>query len=160
MNTTSTVTPPDNPGVAVLPPVLYGGAFLLVVVLHLLWPLRIALPPIAVPPGLMLLLSALGLILWGRTTMHGAGTNISPLKPALTLVNSGPYRFSRNPLYVAMTLLFVGLTLLVNSWWGVLLLVPLILLLHFGVVRREERYLQRKFGDEYTEYRSQVRRYV
>lgn len=52
------------------------------------------------------------------------------------------------------------LTLLVNSWWGVLLLVPLMLLLHFGVVRREERYLQRKFGDEYTEYRSQVRRYV
>ena len=92
--------------------------------------------------------------------MHGAGTNTSPLKPAITLVNSGPYRFCRNPLYVAMTLLFVGLTLLVNSWWGVFLLVPLTLLLHFGVVRREERYLEQKFGEKYRNYRLRVRRYI
>ncbi len=92
--------------------------------------------------------------------MHGAGTNISPRKPATTLVDSGPYRFSRNPLYVAMTLLFIGLTLLINSWWGVVLLVPVILLLHFGVVCREERYPERKFGEEYNRYRSRVRRYV
>ena len=160
MKTTSTVTPPDNPGVAVLPPVLYGGAFLIVLVLNYFWPLRITRPSVAEPLGLVVVLAALGLVLWGRTTMHGAGTNISPLKPATTLVDSGPYRFSRNPLYVAMTLLFVGLTLLINSWWGVVLLVPVILLLHFGVVRREERYLERKFGEEYDRYRSRVRRYV
>ena len=160
MQTTSTVTPPDNPGVAVLPPVLYGGVLLIVLVLNYFWPLRITRPSVAEPLGLVVVLAALGLVLWGRTTMHGAGTNISPLKPATTLVDSGPYRFSRNPLYVAMTLLFVGLTLLINSWWGVVLLVPAILLLHFGVVRREERYLERKFGEEYDRYRSRVRRYV
>ena len=160
MKTISTVTPPDNPGVAVLPPVLYGGAFLIVLVLNYFWPLRITRPSVAEPLGLVVVLAALGLVLWGRTTMHGAGTNISPLKPATTLVDSGPYRFSRNPLYVAMTLLFVGLTLLINSLWGVVLLVPVILLLHFGVVRREERYLERKFGEEYDRYRSRVRRYV
>ncbi len=92
--------------------------------------------------------------------MHGAGTNISPLKPAISLVTSGPYRFTRNPLYLAMTLLFLGLTMLFNSWWGVILLVPLLVVLHWGVVRREERYLQLKFAEQYTEYRSRVRRYL
>ena len=92
--------------------------------------------------------------------MHGANTNISPLKPAVSLVTTGPFRFSRNPLYVAITFLYVGLTVLLNSWWGVVLLAPLLIVLHWGVVRREERYLELKFGDEYAEYRSRVRRYV
>jgi protein-S-isoprenylcysteine O-methyltransferase Ste14 len=92
--------------------------------------------------------------------MHGTGTNISPLKPAVLLVTTGPYRFTRNPLYLAMTFLFLGLTMLFNSWWGVILLVPVLVVLHWGVVQREERYLQRKFGEQYTGYRSRVRRYL
>ena len=115
--------------------------------LNYFWPLRITRPSVAEPLGLVVVLAALGLALWGIIVMHGAGTNISPLKPATTLVDSGPYRFSRNPLYVAMTLLFVGLTLLINSWWGVVLPAPVILLLHFGVVRREERYLERALAE-------------
>jgi len=108
----------------------------------------------------MLLVVSLAIGLWGRKTMHRAGTNISPLKPSINLVNTGPYRFSRNPLYVAVTLLYLGLTFLCNSWWGVALLFPVLVVLHFGVVRREERYLERKFGEEYLAYRSQVRRYL
>lgn len=108
----------------------------------------------------MLLVVSLAIGIWGRKTMHGAGTNISPLKPSINLVNTGPFRFSRNPLYVAMMLLYLGLTLLFNSWWGVALLIPVLVVLHIGVVRREERYLERKFGEEYLAYRSQVRRYL
>jgi protein-S-isoprenylcysteine O-methyltransferase Ste14 len=108
----------------------------------------------------MLLIVSLAIGLWGRKTMHGAGTNISPLKPSINLVNTGPYRFSRNPLYVAITLLYLGFTILLNSWWGVVLLAPVLMVLHWGVVRREERYLERKFGEEYLAYRSQVRRYL
>jgi protein-S-isoprenylcysteine O-methyltransferase Ste14 len=159
MNATNARSSPDNPGVAVPPPVLFGGAFIVVLVLQWAWPLRIVREPVAVPLGLALLLFSLGIALWGRTTMHGAGTNISPLKSAIHLVVSGPYRFSRNPLYVAITLLFLGLTMLLNSWWGVILLVPVLLILHFGVVRREEKYLEQKFGEEYTAYRTRVRRY-
>jgi len=92
--------------------------------------------------------------------MHGAGTNISPLKPSISLVTSGPYRFSRNPLYVALTLIYAGLTMLLNSWWGFLLLAPVLSVLHIGVVRREEAYLERKFGDEYPAYKGSVRRYI
>src|SRR5262249_35089213 len=97
---------------------------------------------------------------WGTRTMHGADTNISPLKPAVSLVTAGPFRFSRNPLYGAITLLYIGLTLLLSSWWGVVLLVPVLVVLHFGVIRREERYLERKFGERYADYRSQVRGYL
>jgi protein-S-isoprenylcysteine O-methyltransferase Ste14 len=92
--------------------------------------------------------------------MHGVGTNISPLKPAISLVTSGPYPFTRNPLYVAIALLYLGFTMLHNCWWGVVLLAPVLMVLHRGVVRREERYLQLKFGEQYTEYRSRVRRYL
>jgi protein-S-isoprenylcysteine O-methyltransferase Ste14 len=153
------VTTSDKPGVAILPPVLYGSAFVLVLVLQWMWPLKIVRLPIALCLGLVLLSASLALAAWGRRTMHGAGINISPLKPTISLVTSGPFRFTRNPLYVAMTLLFLGLTLLLNSWWGIALIIPVIVLLHFGVVRREERYLERKFGEEYRKYRLRVRRY-
>ena len=157
MNNTATT---DNPEVAILPPVLYGGAFVAVLMLQWIWPLKIIRQPIAFWLGLILSIPALALVAWGRQSMHGASTNISPLKPAVSLVTTGPFRFSRNPLYVAITLLYVGFTMLLNSWWGMLLLAPVLMALHWGVVRREERYLELKFGDEYAEYRSRVRRYV
>lgn len=150
----------DSPGVAVLPPILYGGAFVVVLVLQWIWPLAIVSQPIAFWFGLLFLVSAVGLAAWGRNAMHRAGTNISPLKPALTLVSSGPYRFSRNPLYIAITFLFLALTMLLNTCWGVVLLLPVLVILHWGVVKREERYLVMKFGDEYASYRSRVRRYL
>jgi protein-S-isoprenylcysteine O-methyltransferase Ste14 len=92
--------------------------------------------------------------------MEAAGTNINPALPATTIVTSGPFRYSRNPLYCALTLLYLGLTLAVNTWWGVVLLFPLLIVMHTGVVLREERYLERKFGEPYRQYRSRVRRYM
>ena len=92
--------------------------------------------------------------------MHAAGTNISPLRPTTSVVTTGPFRFSRNPLYVALTLLYLGLTLAFNTWWGIVVLIPLLIIMHYGVVLREERYLEQKFGETYRQYRSQVRRYL
>jgi protein-S-isoprenylcysteine O-methyltransferase Ste14 len=92
--------------------------------------------------------------------MTRAGTNVNPYKPTITIVDSGPFGFSRNPLYVAMTIMLVGLTLAANTWWGIFLLPPLLLLMHFGVIRREERYLEGKFGEPYLAYRRRVRRYL
>jgi len=160
MKSDGTLIESDSPGVAVLPPILYGGAFVTVLVLHWIWPLAIVKQPIAFWLGLLLLVFALAFGAWGRKTMHGAGTNISPLKPAISLVTTGPYRFSRNPVYVAITLLFLSLTMLLNTWWGVILLLPVLVILHWGVVRREEHYLGTKFGEEYRAYCSSVRRYL
>src|SRR5258705_13922648 len=104
MEPDGTVTTSDNPGVAILPPVLYGGAFVLVLLLQWIWPLKIVCQPIAFWLGLALSVPALVIGAWGRRTMHGARTNISPLKPAVSLFTTCPYRFSRNPLYVSIKL--------------------------------------------------------
>ena len=158
--TAVTTADTDSPGVIALPPALYGGAFAVVVALRFLSPLPIAAWAVVLPAGLALSVVALALARWGRRTMKAAGTNINPALPATTVVMSGPFRYSRNPLYVALTILFLGLTLAANTWWGVVVLVPLSAVLHVGIVRREERYLERKFGDSYRNYRSKVRRYV
>lgn len=90
--------------------------------------------------------------------MLAAGTHVDPMRPTTAIVASGPFRFTRNPLGFA--LLFLGLTLALDTWWGVVALVPLFLVMHFGVVLREERYLEGKFGDDYRRYRARVARYV
>jgi protein-S-isoprenylcysteine O-methyltransferase Ste14 len=158
-NTTAAAA--DHPGVIAMPPLLYLGVFLVAVVAQLLAPLRIfPTPAVAVTLGLALAVVAIAAASWGRRTMTAAGTNVRPTRPATTIVTAGPFRYSRNPLYVALTLLYVGLTTAVNTWWGMVLLVPLLATMHFGVVLREERYLDRKFGDSYRAYRSSVRRYI
>ena len=151
----------DHPGVIVMPPLLYLGVFLVALLAQWLAPMPIfATTAIAVALGLSLAVVAIAVARWGRRTMTAAGTNVRPTRPATTIVTTGPFRFSRNPLYVSLTLLYLGLTTAVNTWWGLVLLVPLLATMHFGVVLREERYLERKFGDSYREYRASVRRYV
>lgn len=150
----------DNPGVVARPPLLYLGAFLIVIVCRWFLPLPIDADGRGLVPGLALVALGLGTAIWGRRTMQAAGTNINPALPANTIVSSGPFRFSRNPLYLCVTLMYLGLTLAVDTWWGIVVLVPLIIVMHFGVVLREERYLERKFGESYRHYRSTVRRYL
>ena len=76
------------------------------------------------------------------------------------LITDGPYRFSRNPSYVSLTLLYVGLGIILNNAWALLLVIPVLLVMHFGVVLREERHLEAVFGDEYVRYKSTVRRWL
>jgi protein-S-isoprenylcysteine O-methyltransferase Ste14 len=85
-----------------------------------------------------------------------AGTNVEPWKPALTLVTGGIFDWMRNPMYVALILIVTGIAIALGSDWTLVLLVPAALILHFGVVKREERYLETKFGETYRVYRSKV----
>jgi protein-S-isoprenylcysteine O-methyltransferase Ste14 len=110
--------------------------------------------------GILVALAGIALAAAGRRTMVKHGTNVNPTQPTTTIVGSGPFRFTRNPLYVGLTLLYTGLSLLLNTWWSLLLLVPVWAVMHFAVVRREEAYLQRKFGQAYLAYRARVRRYL
>src|SRR6476660_463205 len=151
--------PSDCPGVVVLPPFLYGGTFIFVLVLRWIWRLRIVDDSSDLFwPGVTLAILAVAIAMWGRSTMHAAGTNISPLKPANLIVTTGPFRFTRNPLYLGITLLYLGLTLISDTWWGMICLLPLLVVMHNGVVLREEHYLEQKFGETYRNYRSSVRR--
>jgi protein-S-isoprenylcysteine O-methyltransferase Ste14 len=142
------------------PPLIYLGAFFIVVVCRWLRPMPIVAEGRGLWPGLVLIALGVGVAIWGRRTMEAAGTNINPALPAKTIVSSGPFRFSRNPLYLCLTVMYLGLTLAVNTWWGIAVVVPLIIVMHAGVVLREERYLEKKFGEPYRQYRARVRRYL
>jgi protein-S-isoprenylcysteine O-methyltransferase Ste14 len=89
-----------------------------------------------------------------------AGTPFDVRKRASALITDGPYRFSRNPSYVALTLLYVGLGVILNNAWVLLLVIPVLLVMHFGVVLREERHLEAVFGEEYVWYKLAVRRWL
>ena len=153
-------TSTDNPGVAARPPLLYGGAFVLVLVFDWFWPMPIFGHAVALWPGFVLVVLGVVIAAWGRRTMQAAGTNVNPALPTIAIVASGPFRFSRNPLYLALTLLYFGLALAFNTWWGIVVLIPLLIIMHRGVVLREERYLDQKFGETYRQYRFKVRRYL
>jgi len=156
---TKTTASADNPGVVVLPPVLHAAALLVVLALDWVWPWPIFDRPAYRWAGVPLIVIGIAIVVWGRITMLGAGTNINPSQPAVALVTSGPFRFARNPLYTALMIVFSGLTVAFNTWWGFALLIPVFIVMFFGVIRREERYLDRKFGESYRQYCSQVRRY-
>jgi protein-S-isoprenylcysteine O-methyltransferase Ste14 len=149
----------DNAGVIARPPLLYAAAFVIVLALRWFWQLPLLGHAVALSAGVSLIVLGVGIAITGRRALQAAATNVDPMRPTTAIVTSGPYRFSRNPLYVALTLLYVGLTLAFNTLWGLVVLVPLVITMHCGVVRREERYLERKFGDVYRQYRSKVRRY-
>jgi protein-S-isoprenylcysteine O-methyltransferase Ste14 len=95
-----------------------------------------------------------------EAAMKRAGTNIRPDQPTLAVVSDGPFRFTRNPLYLSLTGLYLGITLLADALWPLLLLVPVLVVLQWGVVAREERYLEAKFGEPYRAYKARVRRWV
>lgn len=150
----------DTPDVIAPPLVLFGVVFGAAMLLHSLHSLAIPLFPSGLewPGNALMWVSAL-LALWATFFMGRARTNINPLRPTTALVTSGPYRFSRNPMSVALVVLYLGLSVRIDTLWPLLLLLPLLIVFHFGVIQREERYLERKFGDTYRNYRSAVRRW-
>lgn len=153
-------TPADRPNVVALPPLLYLLGIALGFVLRWLAPQRIlSSASYRVWAGGALLVLGFALAIWGRSVMTRAGTNVDPRFPTTALVTQAPFNRSRNPLYAALNLIYLGVTLLANSLWHLILFLPLLLVMHFGVIRREERYLEAKFGDSYRDYRSRVRRY-
>jgi protein-S-isoprenylcysteine O-methyltransferase Ste14 len=152
----------DTAQVVALPPVLFLGALALAALLEVALPM----PLLPLPPatgfglGVLFVLGGLALLILGARRFRAAGTNIPPTLPTTALVVTGPYRWSRNPLYLALISVYVGLGLAARSSWALLLAVPLVILIHYGVVRREEVYLERKFGADYRAYRARVRRWL
>src|SRR5215510_11166106 len=102
----------------------------------------------------------LALAIWAITTMTRAVSNVPTNLPTTTIVERGPYRRTRNPIYLGMFLGLIGLTVALNNLWLLAMLVLFAIVIRYGVVAREEAYLERKFGDVYRSYRSRVRRWL
>ena len=144
----------------VRPPLVYLGAIALGVVIHLATPVRLVAPGTGFLLGSIATAGAIALFVLSVRTFRAAGTPVPGNLPTTTIVRSGPYRFTRNPIYLAFSLLQIGLALLVNSAWLLLTLVPAAALMAFVVVPREERYLEARFPLEYPAYKGSVRRWL
>jgi protein-S-isoprenylcysteine O-methyltransferase Ste14 len=153
----------DTPGVIAPPPLIAMGAIVLGLTLDWLLPLRALTRLISFWPrlslGVALVVAGGALALAAERTFKRVGTNVPPWKPALALATGGIFARLRNPMYVGVAIMLIGLGLALASDWILLLVLPTALLLHYGVVLREERYLEIKFGDDYRRYKSKVRRY-
>jgi protein-S-isoprenylcysteine O-methyltransferase Ste14 len=103
---------------------------------------------------------ALALFAWAITIITRAGSNVPTNMPTTSIVDTGPYRFTRNPIYLSMMLGLVSLAIAFDSLWLLMTLVPFFLVIHYGVVVREEAYLERKFGEVYRRYRARVQRWL
>jgi protein-S-isoprenylcysteine O-methyltransferase Ste14 len=153
--------PKDTAGVIIRPPIAWVIAVLSGLALNWLLPLPFVPALVsAVRLGTVVFLLALALFGWAVATMTRAGSNVPTSQPAMTIVDGGPYRFTRNPVYLGMLLGLIGLAVALDSFWLLLTLVPFALVIRYGVVAREEAYLERKFGDVYRRYRSGVRRWL
>jgi protein-S-isoprenylcysteine O-methyltransferase Ste14 len=150
----------DVPGVLVFPPLLFGVTLALGLLLHLIYPVNLLPVLLARVVGTLILIASVWLALSAEAAMKRAGTNVRPDRPTLALVTDGPFRFTRNPLYLAAIGIYVGIALLVDTLWPLVLLIPLLVVLAKGVIGREERYLEAKFGETYRNYKSRVRRWL
>jgi protein-S-isoprenylcysteine O-methyltransferase Ste14 len=115
---------------------------------------------VSLPLGVVLAIVSASLAIWAARVMKAAGTNVRPDRPALTIVRSGPYRFTRNPMYLSLCLLQLALGFVLDGWIPLLFTIPLMLILHFGVILREESYLEAKFGEQYLALKREVRRWI
>jgi len=151
----------DNPGVIAFPPfILLASAVISASVHFFLIQLPIMSYSACLICGIVVVILAPVLALSALVTMKAAGTNVNPAEPALTIVRGGPYRLTRNPMYLALCLLQVALSFFLNDWITLLFVVPLALIMHYGVILREERYLTAKFGEPYLELKRAVRRWL
>src|SRR5262249_30928089 len=151
------------PGVIAPPPLIAGATVLGGLVMdwavpffvlgnYFSWSVRLTVGGALIAAGIVLALAA-------ERRFRGVGTNVAPWQPALALATDGVYQWLRNPMYVGLALLVAGIGIGVGSEWTLILLAPAAWLVHTGVVLREERYLEARFGDAYRRYKASVPRY-
>jgi protein-S-isoprenylcysteine O-methyltransferase Ste14 len=153
---------PEVPGVIALPPLIFLGFLAAAAVLEAIMPLPVAVAHSLARyvAGAVLAAGGFVMIATGTRRFAAAGTNVPPTLPTTALVVDGIYRRTRNPLYLGLSLIYLGLGVAAGSLWAIGLLVPLLWVINVGVVKREERYLERKFGDAYRDYKARVRRWI
>ncbi len=150
----------DTSDPIVRPPIAYACSLLSGLVLDRIWPLALPSSGVQESAGALLVAASIALFTRSVREFRKFGAPVPSSRPSTTVVRTGPYRFSRNPIYLAFTLLQLGIGLWACNGWLLVLLIPTLALISCGVIDREERYLSEKFGEDYLRYRRSVRRWL
>lgn len=150
---------PDSAAVKLPPPITFAAPLIVGLLIGKWCPLRL---PGALwwIPGWILVAAGLGVAIWARQIFSRRGTSVLPFRPTLVIVVEGPFRVSRNPIYLGFALAYIGGSLLFRSVWPLLFLPIVLLVVHKTAIVREETYLERRFGAQYLEYKNKVRRWL
>ena len=154
---------PDRAEFIIFPPVIPYSTLAIACMLQWLEPLGLLAHlghAMRIAVGIALFAGGMAMMIAGHRAMARHGTNVNPLRPTTALVTDGVFRYTRNPLYVGVSIALCGIALVAALDWVLVLIIPAFVLLHFAVVRREERYLERKFGEAYHRYAGRVPRYL
>ena len=150
----------DNAGVIAPPPLIYLFPLILSLRLNRKIPAPFLPGRTSRLAGWPVLGAGIALAVWFNWTMRQAGTPVNPRKPVSRVVTDGPFRYTRNPGYLSLAMIYAGISTIRNSLWSILLLPVVLLVIRYGVIAREEQYLERKFGEEYLAYKARVRRWI
>ncbi len=150
----------DRPEVVALPPLIYLAFLLVGLAMDYFRPVTVLPASVQYIAGFAIIALSGVIIVSAVLQFRRASTSFSDFAPATHLVTRGPYRLSRNPGYVALSLLYVGIGVVADNLWIVAGLVPILIVMQYGVILREEQYLERTFGEEYLQYKASVRRWV
>ncbi len=155
-----TVQLPDHPNVIALPPLIYLVSILIGVGLHILWPIPILSRSAAKWLGRAFISLSIAIAMLTLREFRRWNTSFRTDRSTTSLIQSGPFGYTRNPFYLAASACYLGIALYVNSFWLLAMLLPTLVVITKGVIEREERYLERKFGSEYLRYKQSVRRWL
>ena len=150
----------EGPGLRVHPPAIYLAVLWIGVGLNYGWPIRLLPGPWGAIVGVALIATGVAIMPSVLVRFRRADTPFNAHKPTTALIVDGPYRFSRNPAYVALTLLYLGFGFLLNNAWILLLAIPVLLMMDQWVIPKEERHLEARFDEQYARYKAAVRRWL
>lgn len=152
----------DNPGVYFPPPLIYAGIFIAAIFIQKIISIDDTLfhNVIIKIIGVIFLLTALFFLFRGFKKFFESKNSLITIRPSNSLQTTGIYRISRNPMYIGISNVYLGLSCIIGNWWNIFLFPLLILIIQEYVIKREERYLERRFGQEYLDYKSKVRRWI
>lgn len=150
----------DNPQVRLPPPLVFGLPLLLCLYFQSNWFDGNIGPLISLAIGFALAAAGIVSAIYEAWRHESSGSNVEPWKPTTLILTNGLYRYSRNPIYVAMIFIYSGIAIAAGSWIAFLALPICLLIIRYHVIAREEAYLEDKFGDVYLEYKATVRRWI
>lgn len=151
---------PDRANVVAHPPFIYLGGLILGALLDWWLPYPVLPRTLQLSVGAVLIVAGMAVAIAALARFRHAGTSVPTHTPTSAIVTGGVYGYSRNPIYIGLTLFYLGLAAVIDGVWTAAMLIPILLIMQYGVVAREEAYLERKFGDAYRAYKQSVRRWL